>query len=223
MSVQKNVRLSGVIFDLDGTLSNTWPPAIDAFRAAIANHAKRQFSDEELMALAGPSEDGILQKLFPDSWEDCFEKYLTGFSERLEPGKILYPGVYAGLERLKAGGCRLAIVSGKTKPAVDECCRQTNMTGLFDLILGGSAEGDRKVECISDVLGTWSADPRDVVYIGDTSGDIRSALATNTIPIGAAWAETANRNKLAEDGAHFVFDEPRDFFDWAEKAMRPSS
>lgn len=191
-----------------------------AFRAAISDHANRSFSDEELMALAGPAEEGILQQLFPDNWEDCFEKYLEGYARRLVPGKILFPGVYEGLIGLAERGCRMSVVSGKTKPAVDESCKQARITDLFDHIIGGSADGDRKAEGITTVLESWSADPSQVVYIGDTSGDIRAAKAARTIPVGATWAVSADRNKLAHEGPEHIFETVGSFYSWATRAAQ---
>jgi beta-phosphoglucomutase-like phosphatase (HAD superfamily) len=39
-------RLDGVIFDLDGTLTDTLPVAFSAFRTAVAQFTPRQFSNE---------------------------------------------------------------------------------------------------------------------------------------------------------------------------------
>ena len=38
-------KIACFVFDLDGTLSNTWPLALAAFRSAIEGFARRSFSD----------------------------------------------------------------------------------------------------------------------------------------------------------------------------------
>src|SRR5262249_19724992 len=43
MSLPSPDRLAGVIFDLDGTLTDSWPVALAAFRAALAKYSSEQY------------------------------------------------------------------------------------------------------------------------------------------------------------------------------------
>src|SRR5689334_4468815 len=74
--------VAGVIFDLDGTLADTLPMAFAAFRFALSGLVDRQYTDEELSALAGPSEDGILRRLVPAAWPTAVERYLAEYARR---------------------------------------------------------------------------------------------------------------------------------------------
>ena len=55
----------GIIFDLDGTIANTLPLCIEAFRKSIEPLANRALSDEEIIATFGPSEEGTIMALAP--------------------------------------------------------------------------------------------------------------------------------------------------------------
>ena len=63
------MNLGGLIFDLDGTLTDTLPVALAAFREAVRVYSDRSYTDEEIVARFGPTEEGMLQRLVPDRWE----------------------------------------------------------------------------------------------------------------------------------------------------------
>lgn len=48
-------KIKGVIFDLDGTLANTLPLCIQAFRQSVEPLTLQPLSDEEIIATFGPS------------------------------------------------------------------------------------------------------------------------------------------------------------------------
>ena len=67
------MRLRGMIFDLDGTLTDTFSVCFLAFRETIQSALGRQPSDDEIYAYFGPSEEGMLQQWVPDRWESCLQ------------------------------------------------------------------------------------------------------------------------------------------------------
>lgn len=210
-------QINGVIFDLDGTLSDTWPPALVAFRAAVEDFAHRSYSDEELKSYAGPSEDGIMQELVPDVWEQCFDAYVAGFAEQLVPGKIVFPGVAVILERLRSKGLRMAIVSGKAKPAVDVACEMGGITQFFDPIIGGRVTGDHKAEDLMDIAALWDCDPKALAYVGDTKGDIAAAREVGAMALGAAWADYTDTDDLALAKPDVLFATTEEFDIWVSE------
>ena len=61
--------LKAVIFDFDGTVCDTLPLCIAAFRKSIEPLAGRRFSDQEITATFGPSEEGTIRALIPEFYE----------------------------------------------------------------------------------------------------------------------------------------------------------
>jgi phosphoglycolate phosphatase-like HAD superfamily hydrolase len=59
------MKIRAVIFDLDGTLADTLPLCIQAFRASVQPLIHRCPSDEEIVATFGPSEEGTIMALAP--------------------------------------------------------------------------------------------------------------------------------------------------------------
>lgn len=209
-----DTRISGVIFDLDGTLSNTWPPAMAAFRAAIAEFSGRAFSEEELRGYAGPAEDGILQELFPEKWEAAFERYLVSFDQRLKDGQIVFPGVLEALELLRIKGKKMAIVSGKTKKAVEMALHKGRIDGFFDQVRGGWAGGDRKESDLSATIESWGISPSSVAYVGDTQGDVAAARCAGLTAVGVCWAEHAHQRDFDQMAPDYLFSSTQELKDW---------
>ncbi len=63
--------IKAVIFDFDGTLANTIPLCIEAFRKAVEPIVQRPLSDEEIMSTFGPDEEGSIRKLAPQHYEEA--------------------------------------------------------------------------------------------------------------------------------------------------------
>ena len=140
--------LSGMIFDLDGTLTDTVPISFAAFRTAVAQFTDRRFTDAELIAFFGPSEDGILRQLLPEHWQPCFERYLEEYAARHSGRQVMFPGIETALGLLAASDMRLAIVTGKAQRATTITLEHANISRFFDAIETGSAEGGIKPRSI---------------------------------------------------------------------------
>jgi pyrophosphatase PpaX len=99
-------KLRCVIFDLDGTLGDTLPVCFEAYWHAFEKFLGRHYTDREIAALFGPTEEGIVQRLVPEQWPACLEAYL-GAHERMH-NKYLEPvtGIEDALRLLRRrGGC----------------------------------------------------------------------------------------------------------------------
>ncbi|BDI34410.1 phosphoglycolate phosphatase [Capsulimonas corticalis] len=187
----------GVIFDLDGTLADTFPVIFAAFRHAFAVHADRHLSDAEIEAMFGPNEEGCIRKAIPGDWQACLATYLAEY-ERVHdlcPGP--FPGVIALLDWLRARGVLVAIVTGKGAQSAAISLRRLELNGHFEIVKPGSPEGSIKPQAIREVLAEWAMTPADVVYVGDAPSDVTAAREVGVRVIGAAWADSTDAAKLA--------------------------
>jgi pyrophosphatase PpaX len=207
-------RLDGVIFDLDGTLTDTLPIAFSAFRAAVAQFTPRQFTDEELIRFFGPTEEGILRRILPSGWKRCFEIYLYEYATRHAGCSAPFPGMTGVLDLLKVRGVPLALVTGKAPRATAITLRYVDISHYFDTIETGSPEGGVKPQALRRVIDKWCVDASCVAYVGDATSDMQAATEIGLIAIGAAWAVTADAARLEASGARIVFTRTGDLFDW---------
>jgi phosphoglycolate phosphatase-like HAD superfamily hydrolase len=207
-------RLKGVIFDLDGTLTDTLPVAFSAFRAAVARFSDRSFTDEELIAFFGPAEDGILQRLLPQDWEACLQCYLEEYAKRHVICSAPFPGMQEALDLLRSCALPLAIVTGKTPAAVEITLRHVNIRDYFEAVETGSAAGGTKPAAIRKLAAKWNLDPSQVAYVGDARSDMEAAKEVGAVAVGAGWAATATWQSLRDAGADVVFPTVDEFTAW---------
>lgn len=217
------MSLSGVIFDLDGTIAESHPMAIELFGSAIADHGGKDLSPEEVVALFGPNEQGILRAAVGDEhWEEAWEAYLDGYRSRHhelcpEP----FPGMTNLLDRLHECGCRLGLVTGKTKTTGTISIEFFGLDRLFSGIEGGAMDGVVKAEAIDRLRASWDLPPETVAYVGDTTLDIRESRKAGVIAVGAAWSGFADRAGLAGEEPDALFDAVDDFARWLEPRACP--
>ncbi len=61
--------IKAVIYDLDGTLTNTLPLCIAAFRQSVEPLINCSLPDAEIIATFGPSEEGTILALAPTHYD----------------------------------------------------------------------------------------------------------------------------------------------------------
>jgi len=59
------MRRAGMIWDLDGTLADTLPVCVAAFRHVFEGYEGRRYSDEEIVAMFRMSEEGVIRRVMP--------------------------------------------------------------------------------------------------------------------------------------------------------------
>jgi len=197
----------GFIFDLDGTIANTLPLCIEAFRKSIEPLANRRLSDEEIVATFGPSEEGTIMALAPLHYDTGIKNYLIHYEELHSMCPEPFEGMRELLERLKSNAYRLAMVTGKGKYSTVISLNTFNLLDVFEIIETGAPQGPRKSEGIMAVLDAWNVtDKSSILYIGDAPGDIFAARKAG-IPVAAAtWASTTDRNELLQMHPDYLFE-----------------
>ncbi len=213
------MQLDGMIFDLDGTLTDTFDVCFAAFREALQPVTGRTCSDEEIMARFGPSEEGMFQRWAPDRWEECLRLYLAAYKREHRRLARTFPGVETALGLLKARGIRLAVVTGKGPQSAAISLEQLGLASYFDGVETGSPQGAVKPRCIQRVLEQWGIPPGRVAYLGDVPSDVEAARAVGVQPLAAAWDERSEAAALRARDPLAVFDAVPQFIRWIETTV----
>lgn len=211
------MKLKGVIFDLDGTLANTFPVIFPAYRKAYAQVLDRYYSDQDIVATFGPTEDGTFKNEAGERWQECLQVYLEEYKRLSRTETILFPGLSATLEMLKRRGIKLGVVTGKSYNSAIISLKDMGMWEIFDEVEGGSIHGVIKPDCMRKILKKWGLSADEVAYVGDMVMDMRNAKEVGVVPLGAAWCrELAEVNLLAQEGPVAIFDDVASFHVWME-------
>lgn len=213
-------KIKAVIFDLDGTIGDTLPLCIKAFRQSVEPLIGRSVSDAEIIATFGPSEEGTIMALAPDHYDKGVADYLKHYETYHEMCSLPFAGIEELLQTLKEKGVRIAMVTGKGKHSTAISLKKFGLENYFEFIETGMASGPRKPEGIQLVINYFSdLNKEEIFYIGDAPSDITASRKIGIPVVAAAWAETAEPEKLEELRPDKIFYTITDFAEWLYKRI----
>jgi pyrophosphatase PpaX len=212
------MHLAGMIWDLDGTLANTLPICIAAFRHALAVHTGRFYSDAEIAALFGVTEAGMIRRVIPEDWREAEQAFLAEYERLHDSTLTVFPGIEETLRALQERGTRLAIVTGKGQESADISVRHLGLASYFEHVEVGSPDAPIKPHSMRLVLKAWNMAPQDCAYVGDTPYDMVAAAEVGVIGLGAAWAATATVSDTTLPRPTAVFRQVDDLLRWVDRA-----
>ena len=208
-------KIKGVIFDLDGTIGDTVPLCIKAFRKAIEPLIERSVSDEEIIATFGPSEEGTIMALAPEFYEEGVTNYLKYYEQYHDMCPNPFEGIEDILRILKEKGIHISMVTGKGKYSTDISLKKFSIDSYFEIIETGIVSGPSKPQGIQNVIDFYKhLDKSEFIYVGDAPSDISASREVGISVISVAWAKSAEPKKLKELSPNEIFYSITEFSEW---------
>ncbi len=205
-----------VLFDLDGTLINTWDLYIASYRMALQYVTGKAFEPADIARLNPVTERRLLYNQVPENRrEEALEHFFHCYrSLHQELFGGVYPGIKEMLDRLRGEGKTLGIVTGKSLRSWEITCGAVEL-GAFDVVITDDEVNEAKPhpEGLMKALAHLRLLPEEIIYIGDSLGDLQAATAAN-IRFGAAmWPKApeegdAFRIEAESRGAWMCFSAP---------------
>ncbi|MBK9097869.1 MAG: HAD-IA family hydrolase [bacterium] len=163
----------GYIFDIDGTLTSTNQLIFDSFNFIAKKYLGKIFSDEEIIAMFGPTEDVIIRQLCGDKYEEARRDYYKYYIDHHGIAG-LYDGIKEILHHLKSLGYPVGIFTGKGRTASLITLEKLGVDHYFDLIVTGDDVENHKPspEGILKFLNYFGLKPERVLMIGDSVSDV---------------------------------------------------
>ena len=206
--------VTGVIFDLDGTIGDTLPVCFAAFRDVFAEYLGVTYDDAEIRSMFGPTEEGILADRIPHDGDGAMVRYLEAYRAAHHLAPQPFAGMVDLLDRLATESIPLAVVTGKGPQSADLSLREWDLHDRFTHVAAGGDNGNIKDRNMAQVVADWGADPAHVVSVGDAPTDITAARQVGVVPVGAAWASTSERDRLEPLEPAAIFDDVPTFATW---------
>jgi phosphoglycolate phosphatase len=189
-SLAAGIRPQLVIFDLDGTLTDSAPGIVASFRHALAA-VDAEVPDGDLAdRLVGPPMHHTLATLgLGDRADEAVAAYRADYTRRGWSMNRLYDGVTDLLGDLRAAGVRLAIATSKAEPTARRILEHFGIAGEFDVIAGASPDGTRaaKADVLAHALEQLGPLPDRVVMVGDRAHDVDGAAAHGIATVVVGW------------------------------------
>jgi pyrophosphatase PpaX len=217
------MQLKGIIFDLDGTLTDTLPLCVQAFRHVFDTLLHRHYTDQDIIAMFGVSEEGMIRALMPDDWQRGVAAYLAEYERLHDHSAQVFPGIEDALRLLQHRGTRMAVVTGKGAGSAAITLQRLGLAPYFPLVETGSPDGPIKPIGIRTVLAQWRMAACDVAYVGDAPYDMRASADVGVLPVGAAWADTATVTLGNDPPPAALFTSVAHFRQWLEVSYPPGT
>jgi len=207
-------RFKGIIFDVDGTLTFTNQLIFDSFNHITKKYLGKSYSDEEIIALFGPTEDVILKEMCKEEYEHARKDYYTYYKNNHDIAQ-LYDGIKELIIDINKAEILLSIFTGKGRTSALITLDELGLTHYFDLIVSGDDVENHKPspEGIIKFLNKHKLNPKEVLMIGDSPSDIIAANESGVEIASVVWDSYAEEEvrKLNSKNIFHSVDELRDY------------
>lgn len=184
--------IKNVLFDLDGTLTDSKAGIFSSIRYALDTMGVACPEEKVLMTFLGPPLYESFTKTMGMSDEDAV-RAVALYREHYGPvgmfGFTLYQGVETMLKKLTQSGRRCYLATSKPEVYAKEILRSAGIDGYFTAVCGALIPSgrDAKVEVIGHLIETEGLDIAESVMVGDRFYDIEGAHALGMTAIGVSY------------------------------------
>jgi phosphoglycolate phosphatase len=215
MGAIKKMIFEAVLFDLDGTLIDTLEDIGDAVNRSLS---KKSFPTHDLSTyrkFVGDGSRTLMERALPKEHRNdknidaCLKEYVEDYSRNYNVKSKLYFGIPNLLDRLKAKGVKLAILSNKPDAMTKTCVNAFLSKWDFDVVFGERDSVPRKPnpQGALEIAKKMSIPPSNFLYLGDTATDMKTAVSAGMFPVGVLWGFRSSK-ELKENGACAIIDQP---------------
>lgn len=204
-----------ILFDLDGTLTDSGEGIINCATLAL-NHFGLPVPDRETMRVfVGPPLDETFMKFGvpADKTDEAIAVYRSRYTTVGKFENHPYPGVEELLQRLQNQGHRLFVATSKPEGMSIEILEKFGLARYFEMICGATLDGSRskKADIITYLLER-SGDTENAIMVGDTAYDVIGAKAHGMPAVGVAWGYGKTED-MASAGAAAIAHTMEELFD----------
>ena len=139
-----------VIFDLDGTLTDSAQGIVSSFRHALGEIGAEIPDGDLTSRIVGPPMHHTLQAMGLEDADAAIAAYRADYSTRGWSMNSLFDGIPQLLADLRAAGVRLAVATSKAEPTARRILEHFGLDEHFEVIAGASLDGVRATK--SDVM-----------------------------------------------------------------------
>jgi phosphoglycolate phosphatase len=179
-----------VIFDLDGTLTDSAEGIVTSFRHALQAVGAPVPDGDLVSRIVGPPMHLTLQEMgLGDDAEAAIAAYRADYTTRGWSMNRPFAGIPALLADLHAAGVRLAVATSKAEPTAQRILAHFGLDSSFEVIAGASPDGSRKTkeEVLAHALAQLQPLPERVLMVGDRSHDVDGAAAHGIRTVVVGW------------------------------------
>jgi phosphoglycolate phosphatase len=207
-AASSSLRYRAVLFDLDGTLVDSYAALAEAVNFARRQHGLHELSGARIREFIGDGLDKLLERAFgrgdvPRSARDAFESRYDEIC--CEESKVLAE-VEATLETLAEMGVVMAVCTNKPTGFSRKILEFLKLAPYFRAIVGPDLAGARKPEArhVLHTLEATACAAGDTLFVGDMPIDVHAARNSGVDVAVVATGSSTPEQLKASDPDHYL-------------------
>ncbi len=184
--------LSAALFDFDGTLVDTTEMIYQSMRHATTSVLGRDdFTREQLLANVGQPLPRQMQLMDAEKAELLLEAYRAHHEAHHDDLIAEFPGIAEALQRLRAAGVKVAVVTSKRRlsveMALDSFPGLKNAVNVFVTMEDTTEHKPLPAPLLKGLELLGGISPERAAYVGDAPFDITAARSAGVMSIAVSW------------------------------------
>jgi len=209
------MNFKAVIFDLDGTLIDTIDDLADSMNSVLLASGFPTHETNKYKYFVGDGMKNLVKRALPEGDYDdsIIEEYLRQMKEQYAKNWAAKSKPYSGIPELLDSLERLqipkAVLSNKAHEFTVEVIKELLPKWNFDFVYGERQGITRKPDPSGalEIVNNLGLKPEDILYVGDTSTDMKTAKNAGMYAVGVLWG-FREEAELLEHGADSIIAEP---------------
>ncbi|MGB9780746.1 pyrophosphatase PpaX [Caldanaerobacter sp.] len=184
------MKVTAVLFDLDGTVIDTNQLIINSFVYTIEKHLGYEIDAEKIIPYFGEPLPLTLQRFSKDNWEIMLQTYRE-YNERYHDRyTTIREDVGEVLRILKEEGLKTAVVTSKRKELAKKGLKLFEIDKYFDVIIGLEDTEKHKPnpEPVLKALDLLESSAEEALMVGDSPYDILAARNAGVKSVAVKWS-----------------------------------
>ena len=211
------IHFEAILFDLDGTLLDTLEDLSNAANRVLARNGFPTHKMDVYRYFVGDGVAVLMNRALPEDKRNdeiictCVQEFREEYGQNWNAKTKLYDGVAEMLDTLAAYSLKIAILSNKPDEFTKRCVAEFLPKWTFDIVLGQLNSLPLKPDPAGakEIAKCLKISPSNFIYLGDTSIDMKTAVAAGMFPVGALWGFRTGK-ELLENGAQVLIKRPQD-------------
>lgn len=206
------------LFDLDGTVLDTYAPILESMRYATKMVFREALPDSKLVSMVGQPLVTQMQAFAAERGcgsevADELTRVYRKYNERdLDEKSFPFPGVPEAIASLKNAGFTVGVVTSKRAVLATKSLKAHGLFDAFACVNGAEDSTAHKPD--PDPLLTAAkklgVSPDRCVYVGDSPYDLQAAHAANMPCVGVTWGKFFGRDILLEQMPSVLIASPEE-------------
>jgi HAD superfamily hydrolase (TIGR01549 family) len=210
----------GIIFDVDGTLAETHELIFASFNHVAEKYLNKHLTNEEIVALFGPTEDVILKEWMKEDYESARKDYFDFYESKHSEMAEIFPGLRDAVSIIKEHNIPLGIFTGKGRDSAEITLKSIGLYDQFDMILSGDDVDEHKPspDGINRFIKQYNLKPERVLMVGDAIHDVMASESAGVKCALVLWDEYS-RNRCRECKTDYRFYTVEEFVKFIKSSV----